>query len=196
MDCSSLIFGSLKWATFSVYSSHTKNPCWGKQAWALPAHLWSFSRRDSSETCVGSKVTLEMPFQLSLSGQLLLLASQGAKLPQPLQPHFSHQFSPASGPLWSLSGWHSGDREHLKFYEEDIRRARPTDLHCICDEFLWVHKHQRCFGFAAAGKSPLQWPILHSEPGLAGRGLICPAWSNSLPSTKATNMIFTLYQNS
>lgn len=99
---------------------------------------------------------LEMPFQLSLLGQLLLLVRQGAKLPQPLQPHFSLLLSLASGPLWSLSARHSGDREHLNFYKEEIRRARPIDLHCIWDEFLWAHKRQRCFGFAAAGKSPLQ----------------------------------------
>lgn len=194
MDCSSLRFGSLKWPVFSVYSSHTKKPCWGKQAPVLPAHLQSF-RCDSFETCVRPKcrkVTLEMPFQLSLLSQLL----PPAKLPQPLQPHFSLLFSAASGPLLPLSAGHSGDREHLKFYEEEIRRPRPVDLHCIYNEFLWAHKHQRCFGFAAADRSPLQWPILHSRSGLVGRGMICPAWSNSLHNAKATNMMFTLYQNS
>lgn len=41
-----------EWAIISVYSSHPKKPCWGKQVPVLPACLCLFSRRDSSETCV------------------------------------------------------------------------------------------------------------------------------------------------
>lgn len=51
MDCSSLWFCSLKWAISSVCYSHTKKPWWGKLVPVLPAHLQSFHKCDSSETC-------------------------------------------------------------------------------------------------------------------------------------------------
>lgn len=108
---------------------------------------------------------------------------------QPLQPSFSLPCLPPSAPLWFLSARHVGDREQLKFYKEQVEMTRHRWI-SQCTQvptLLWLCS---CWQKPPAMTHPSfrAWPW--------GREQICPAWSNSLHSTKGRNTIFPLYQNS